>query len=110
MPAQEESELGYEVAPPDWPGWVDEGCLLESLRSGAEAAYEALLERFQTPVYHLVQRLIDDPNEAPHLVGGIAHQHRFGDLASAIAFFGSDDAGFITGQVISVSGGLTMHG
>lgn len=33
-----------------------------------------------------------------------------GDLASAIAFFGSDDAGFVTGQVISVSGGLTMHG
>ncbi|KJS64912.1 MAG: 2-hydroxycyclohexanecarboxyl-CoA dehydrogenase [Serpentinimonas sp.] len=32
------------------------------------------------------------------------------DLASAIAFFGSDDAGFITGQVLSVSGGLTMHG
>lgn len=32
------------------------------------------------------------------------------DLASAITFFGSDDAGFITGQVISVSGGLTMHG
>ena len=32
------------------------------------------------------------------------------DLAGAIAFLGSDDAGFITGQVISVSGGLTMHG
>lgn len=32
------------------------------------------------------------------------------DLASAVAFFGSDDASFITGQVISVSGGLTMHG
>jgi 2-hydroxycyclohexanecarboxyl-CoA dehydrogenase len=32
------------------------------------------------------------------------------DLAAAIAFFGSDDAGFVTGQVISVSGGLTMHG
>lgn len=32
------------------------------------------------------------------------------DLASAIAFFASDDASFITGQVISVSGGLTMHG
>ena len=32
------------------------------------------------------------------------------DLASAIAFFASDDAGFITGQVLSVSGGLTMNG
>ena len=32
------------------------------------------------------------------------------DLASAIAFFGSDDAGFVTGQLLSVSGGLTMHG
>jgi len=32
------------------------------------------------------------------------------DLANAIAFFGSDDASFITGQVVSVSGGLTMNG
>ena len=32
------------------------------------------------------------------------------DLAGAIVFLGSDDASFITGQVISVSGGLTMHG
>lgn len=32
------------------------------------------------------------------------------DLAAAIAFFASDDAGFITGQVLSVSGGLTMNG
>ncbi|MGB8483912.1 MAG: SDR family oxidoreductase, partial [Acinetobacter bohemicus] len=32
------------------------------------------------------------------------------DLASAISFFLSDDASFITGQVLSVSGGLTMNG
>lgn len=32
------------------------------------------------------------------------------DLAGAIVFLGSNDAAFITGQVISVSGGLTMHG
>jgi len=32
------------------------------------------------------------------------------DLAGAIAFLSSDDASFITGQVLSVSGGLTMHG
>jgi len=32
------------------------------------------------------------------------------DLPGAVAFFASDDADFITGQTISVSGGLTMHG
>lgn len=32
------------------------------------------------------------------------------DLPGAIAFFASDDAAYITGQVLSVSGGLTMAG
>jgi 2-hydroxycyclohexanecarboxyl-CoA dehydrogenase len=32
------------------------------------------------------------------------------DLPGAIAFFASSDAGFVTGQVLSVSGGLTMNG
>ncbi len=32
------------------------------------------------------------------------------DLPGAICFFASDDAGYITGQVLSVSGGLTMAG
>ena len=31
-------------------------------------------------------------------------------IAIIIAFLASDDANFITGQTISVSGGLTMHG
>jgi 2-hydroxycyclohexanecarboxyl-CoA dehydrogenase len=30
------------------------------------------------------------------------------DIAGAVAFLASDDAGFITGQTLSVSGGLTM--
>jgi 2-hydroxycyclohexanecarboxyl-CoA dehydrogenase len=30
------------------------------------------------------------------------------DVAGAVAFLVSDDAGFITGQTLSVSGGLTM--
>jgi 2-hydroxycyclohexanecarboxyl-CoA dehydrogenase len=33
-----------------------------------------------------------------------------GDLPGAILFFASDDAAFVTGQVLSVSGGLTMNG
>jgi 2-hydroxycyclohexanecarboxyl-CoA dehydrogenase len=32
------------------------------------------------------------------------------DLPGAVLFFASEDADFVTGQVLSVSGGLTMHG
>ena len=30
------------------------------------------------------------------------------DIAAAVAFFAADDAGFITGQTLSVSGGMSM--
>jgi 2-hydroxycyclohexanecarboxyl-CoA dehydrogenase len=32
------------------------------------------------------------------------------EIAGAVAYFAGDDAGFVTGQVLSVSGGLTMAG
>jgi 2-hydroxycyclohexanecarboxyl-CoA dehydrogenase len=32
------------------------------------------------------------------------------DIPGVVAFFASDDSAFMTGQVVSVSGGLTMHG
>jgi len=32
------------------------------------------------------------------------------DIAAAVAFFASPGAGYITGQILSVSGGLTMAG
>jgi len=50
------------------------------------------------------------------VLGGLARSvpmKRIGqpsDIATAVAFFASDDASFITGQTLSVSGGLTMAG
>ncbi len=46
------------------------------------------------------------------LVGAIPMKRvgRPEDIPGAVCFLASDDAGFITGQTISVSGGLTMHG
>lgn len=42
--------------------------LVESLREGAEWAYEELLSRFQQPVYALALRLLSDPSEAADVV------------------------------------------
>ena len=33
-----------------------------------------------------------------------------GDVAAAVAYFASDGAEYVTGQILSVSGGLTMAG
>jgi RNA polymerase sigma-70 factor (ECF subfamily) len=49
---------------PETPGLPDERVLLAGLKSGHEPTYELLLTHFQQPVYSLVQRLIDDGNEA----------------------------------------------
>lgn len=46
------------------------------------------------------------------LIGAIPMKRvgRPDDIPGAVCFLASDDAAFITGQTISVSGGLTMHG
>ena len=52
--------------------------------------------------------------DADKVIGGMTRSvpmKRLGtpaDIAVAVAFFASDDAGYITGQTLSVSGGLTM--
>jgi RNA polymerase sigma-70 factor (ECF subfamily) len=45
-----------------------EEALVEGLRSGAEEAYEALISRFQQPVFNLVCRLLSDPTESCDVV------------------------------------------
>src|SRR6266478_1218486 len=42
--------------------------LVRRLRAGEEAAYEALLARFQQPVYNLAFRLLSDPGDASDVV------------------------------------------
>ena len=60
-------ELGFERTAEVVAGGEDLR-LVEGLRSGAEEAYEELLERFQQPVYVLALRLLEDPSEAGDVV------------------------------------------
>lgn len=46
----------------------EEEALVESLKAGADEAYERLINRFQQPVYNLVFRLMDDPGDASDVV------------------------------------------
>jgi 2-hydroxycyclohexanecarboxyl-CoA dehydrogenase len=64
----------------------------------------------------LTREMRAETDLAEKILGAMAKQVPFGrltdpeDVAGAVAFFASDDAGFVTGQVLSVSGGLTMVG
>jgi RNA polymerase sigma-70 factor, ECF subfamily len=46
----------------------EENALVEGLRSGEEAAYETLIQRFEHPVFNVVSRLMDDPSDAADVV------------------------------------------
>lgn len=63
-PCPHSLDLPEAAAPTDWAAGVQDEVLVEGLRAGDEAAYETLLDRFQQPVYSLVQRLIEDQSEA----------------------------------------------
>ncbi len=45
-----------------------EQALIAALREGSESAYEVLIQRFQTPVYNLVYRLVSDPSDTADIV------------------------------------------
>ncbi len=46
----------------------EDTALLEGLRTGDEAAYEALIHRFEQPIFNIVCRLLDDPADAADVV------------------------------------------
>lgn len=47
---------------------ADDAWLVNGLRQGTEAAYEALISDYQQPVYNLVHRLLSDPADACDVV------------------------------------------
>lgn len=53
----------FENGAPEEPAWLAEG-----LRSGSEDAYEALIARYQQPVFNLVYRLLEDPGDSSDVV------------------------------------------
>lgn len=61
-----------------------------------------------------LRKFADGAGDADKVIGGMTRavpMKRLGtpaDIGPAVAFFASDGAGFVTGQTLSVSGGLTM--
>jgi RNA polymerase sigma-70 factor, ECF subfamily len=66
-------ELEHVVEEPEVPSDVrdvreDDQHLVERLQSGDEAAYEKLIARFQHPVFNLVSRLLNNPDDTCDVV------------------------------------------
>jgi len=100
---------------------------LEAVYSGAKGAVVSFTKTLAREVAKngiTVNTVCPGPTLTPALEGAIARNPKIlesmvravpmgrvgqpDDVATAVAFFGSDEASFITGQTLSVSGGLTM--
>lgn len=55
---------GFVVGAP----YDEDAALAEGLRQGDEAAYEALIQRYEHPIFSLVSRLADNPEDAADVV------------------------------------------
>jgi 2-hydroxycyclohexanecarboxyl-CoA dehydrogenase len=67
----------------------------------------------ETPLFDGFMQDVSNPEKLREAFRRSIPMGRLGepdDLPGAVAFFASEDASYITGQVISVSGGLTMIG
>lgn len=103
------------------------GSSFEAVYSGAKGAVVSFTKTLAREVAKngiTVNTVCPGPTLTPALEGAIARNPKIlesmvravpmgrvgqpDDVATAVAFFGSDEASFITGQTLSVSGGLTM--
>jgi 2-hydroxycyclohexanecarboxyl-CoA dehydrogenase len=101
----------------------------EAVYAGCKAAiigFSKTLARELAPSHVNVNVVCPGPTETPLLKSAMAGREKVlesmaraipfrrlgqpADLAGAVAFFASSDSDFVTGQVLSVSGGLTMAG
>jgi 3-oxoacyl-[acyl-carrier protein] reductase len=81
--------------------------------SARELASRSITVNAVAPGFVLTELTQDLPDALKDEIVARTPLGRFGEtgeVANAVAFLASDDAAYITGQVISVSGGLTMHG
>lgn len=102
------------------------GSLGESVYAGAKGgaiAFTKSLARETARAQVTVNCICPGPTDTP-LLEAVPEKHREAfirvtpmrrlaepnDIANAVLYFASDEANFITGQVLSVSGGLTMAG
>jgi len=65
---QFETGIDTAKAPTAAPNAQEEKDLIARLSDGDEAAYEALIARFEHPIFNLVSRLTNDPGDAPDVV------------------------------------------
>jgi len=128
LPAMIENGFGRVVSIGSDAGRI--GSSLESVYSGTKGAIIAFTKTIaremartgvtanvvcpgptRTP---LLDAIIDGRDDAEKVIGAMTRavpMKRLGEpaeVAAAVAFLASDQAGFITGQTLSVSGGLTM--
>lgn len=64
-----DTTVGFEFdRGPEGVARQEESVLVADLRCGVESAYEALILRFEQPVYNIVSRLLEDPDDAADVV------------------------------------------
>ena len=57
---------------PEQEAALEDHRLIEGLRAADESAYEELIQRFQTPVYNLAWRLLNDPAKRGRFMSAVA--------------------------------------
>ena len=64
----EAGQADYALERPATLASSEDLALVAALRAASEAAYETLIQRFERPVYSIVCRLVDNPDDAPDVV------------------------------------------